>query len=227
MKYPRLITNRCKYIPTLIKDMDVLDVGCVEHSIENRRTGRWLHEHLRRSASRILGLDYEHEEINKLRREGYNVLAADATAFEIDRQFDAVVAGELIEHLSNPGLFLECAHAHLSDEGLMVLTTPNANCLIYFLENLLLGKEIDNPDHVSLYSPTTISLLLKRHGFCAEAIVFLAENTTYCHDSRAAKIAVMVKQIAQLVFGYVRPSLCHHMVVVARKKNSEQPSRES
>jgi SAM-dependent methyltransferase len=139
--------------------------------------------------------------------EGYNVVAADATNFSLDQEFDAIVAGELLEHLLNPGLFLECARRHLATNGILIMTTPNANCLIYFLENLILGREIDNPDHVAIYSPTTIALLLKKCGFTVDGIVFLAENTAYCHTSYAAKILVYLKQAVQLAIGYVSPSI--------------------
>jgi SAM-dependent methyltransferase len=138
---------------------------------------------------------------------GYNVVAADATNFSLDQEFDAIVAGELLEHLLNPGLFLECARRHLATNGILIMTTPNANCLIYFLENLILGREIDNPDHVAIYSPTTIALLLKKCGFTVDGIVFLAENTAYCHTSYAAKILVYLKQAVQLAIGYVSPSI--------------------
>ena len=217
MKYPRLVRDRCSYIPSLIKGMRVLDIGCVEHNLENRKRGHWLHDHLIKSSASVLGLDYEVDQIEQMRKEGYNVFAADATNFSLSERFDAIVAGELIEHLLNPGLFLECARKHLNPKGLLVMTTPNANCLIYFFENMILGREIDNPDHVALYSPTTISLLLRKCGFVVEDIVFLAENTAYCHASHTARILVYMKQAIQLVFGILRPSMCHHMIVIARR----------
>ena len=77
-------------------------------------------------------MDYEADEIEKLKAAGYNVVSADATHFDLQQKFDAIVAGELIEHLSNPGLFLDCSSRHLQNNGLLILTTPNANCLIYF-----------------------------------------------------------------------------------------------
>ena len=94
MKYPRLITNRCKYIPTLVKGLRVLDIGCVEHNLENRKHGHWLHDRLIQSASSVLGLDYEEEQVEQMKREGYHVVAADATDFSLSQEFDAIVAGE-------------------------------------------------------------------------------------------------------------------------------------
>lgn len=195
----------------------MLDIGCVEHNLENRKRGQWLHDHLRRSAGSILGLDYEADAVAALAAEGYNVVAGDATDFDLKRTFQTVVAGELIEHINNAGRFLDCARKHLDPGGEIILTTPNANCLIYFLENLILGEEIDNPDHVCIYSPRTIKLLLKRHGFEVTGVVFLAENTVYCHRSSGARFLVAVKLVVQRILAFFQPSICHHMLVIARR----------
>lgn len=198
----------------------MLDIGCVEHNLENRKHGHWLHDCLVKSASSVLGLDYEVEQVEQMRNEGYNVVAADATHFSLSEKFDAIVAGECIEHVLNPGLFLECVKMHLTPSGRLIITTPNANCLVHFLENLIIGHEVDNPDHVTLYTPTTITHLLKKSGFVVENIVFLAENTAYYHTLVASKILVHLKQAVQLALGCIRPSICHHMIVIARKNEN-------
>jgi len=221
MKYPRLVTDRCTFIPGLVKDLDILDIGCVEHDLENRKSGHWLHDCLVKSAKSVLGLDYEAEQVEAMNREGYHAVAANAEDFDLGRTFDAVVAGETIEHLLNPGNFLLSARKHLEPGGRIILTTPNANCLIYFMENLLLGREIDNPDHVAIHSPTTLTLLLNKCGYEVDGVVFLAENTAYCHASPVSKFAVILKQAVQLTLGWLRPSICHHMVVIAHRKEKD------
>lgn len=214
---PRVASNRCRFISELVRGRNVLDIGCVEHNLQNRDRGHWLHEYLRKTAKTLVGLDYETEAINALADEGYDVVVGNATCFDLGRTFETVVAGEVIEHIDNPGLFLDCVHRHLTTSGEIILTTPNANCLIYFLENLLLGHEIDNPDHVSIYSPRTISLVLSRHGFEVTNVVFLAENTMHCHRSHAARVLVGIKLLAQRLLASLQPSVCHHMLVIARK----------
>lgn len=216
----RLIYDRCDFLSELARDKNVLDIGCVEHSFENsvKRGSRWLHKRIKESATTVLGIDYEKEEVIKMQRAGYNVIQADAENFDLNQTYDIVMAGELLEHLSNPGNFLTCARRHLKPEGRLVLTTPNANCLIYFLENLILGHEIDNIDHVAIYSPTTIAQLLKRHGLEVEKHLFLAENTSFHHNSLTAKFLTNIKQALQVTLGYIQPSLCHHMITIAKLK---------
>ena len=65
----------------------------------------------------------------------------------------------LIEHLSNPGKFLDCAKRHLRRKGYLLLTTPNARH-----PQLWLVQKF-NPNHVQLYSLKILRNLLKRHGF--------------------------------------------------------------
>lgn len=215
---PRLIYDRCDFLSGLVRGKNVLDIGCVEHSFENsvKRGSRWLHKRIKDNAASVLGLDYEEEEVVKMQQAGYNVIQADAENFDLNQTYDIVMAGELLEHLSNPGKFLTCARRHLKPDGRLVLTTPNANCLIYFLENLILGHEIDNIDHVAIYSPTTISQLLQRHGLVVEKHLFLAENTSFHHQALTAKILTNIKQALQVTLGFLQPSLCHHMITVAR-----------
>jgi SAM-dependent methyltransferase len=215
MRHPWLITNRCTYIASLVAGKDVLDIGCVEHSLDKRRHGHWLHDYIRKSAAHVVGLDYEQAEVDKLNAEGYDVIAADATNFDIGRQFDVVVAGELIEHLLNAKGFLESVRKHLRPGGFLVLTTPNANCLLYFLENLVFGGEHDSGDHTCIYSPTTMQVLMRKCGYDVGQVVFIAENTAYFHKSLLAKLLVQVKQFAQLTIGLIRPSICHHFLVIA------------
>jgi SAM-dependent methyltransferase len=43
-----------------------------------------------------------------------------------DQTFDIVYASEVIEHVDDPGEFLKTLAAHLAEDGVLVLTTPNA-----------------------------------------------------------------------------------------------------
>jgi len=220
---PRIIFNRCDYLAALVHGKKVLDIGCVEHSFENslKNGTHWLHRRIKETAASVLGLDYEKAEVLKMQQAGYHVRHADAENFNLNETYDVIMAGELLEHLSNPGRFLECARKHLNENGRLVITTPNANCLIYFLENLLLGHEIDNTDHCSLYSPATLSTLLSRYEFKIEKHIFVAENTAYHHTSMTAKFLTGVKQIFQVLIGYIRPSMCHHMITIATVKHEK------
>lgn len=71
----------------------------------------------------------DEEGLKKLRSDGYNVRLMDAESLRLGEKFDVVIAGEIIEHLPNPGRFLERARAHLADGGELIVTVPNARSL--------------------------------------------------------------------------------------------------
>lgn len=151
----------------LVKNKDVLDVGCIEHSINAIEDNPfWVHSFLRDN-SNVLGIDILEKEVKIFKSAGYNMKVANAEMFKLRKKFEVVFAGELIEHLSNPGLFLQQSKKHLKNDGLLILTTPNT---FYTPRMLSYGCKMDddpivNGEHVNWYSPSTLATLLEREGF--------------------------------------------------------------
>jgi 2-polyprenyl-3-methyl-5-hydroxy-6-metoxy-1,4-benzoquinol methylase len=143
----------------------VLDIGCVQHDPGKRHDPNWLHQHLYEPAESVLGVDRDIEGVEKLQEAGYNVVTGDAEVLDIDGQYDYVVAGELIEHLSNPGEFLESVKDRLTDGGCLILTTRNVWCwarLKYLIQEA--GVPC-NPEHTRYHDEVTLRQLLERHGY--------------------------------------------------------------
>ena len=103
-----------EFISSLCAGKSVLDVGCVERSIAREGTPTWLHKHICRTASRAVGLDLLAPEVAELNRRGYNVICGDATSIDVGEHFDVVVAGEIIEHVGNPGALIQNLKRHLN-----------------------------------------------------------------------------------------------------------------
>lgn len=116
-----------KLICELCQDKDVLDIGCIDHSYETAMAlgENWLHKQLRDVAKSIIGLDILGEDVRKLNERGFNIVEGNAECFNFNRTFDVIVAGDIIEHLSNIGLFLECSKAHMHQDSICIITTPN------------------------------------------------------------------------------------------------------
>jgi SAM-dependent methyltransferase len=144
----------------------VLDVGCTDHVVRESSV-YWLHQHLRQKFPHVVGIDISEENLEKMRQLGYqNLYRMDAETFLLGEKFDSIVAGELIEHLSNPGLFLDQAHRHLNPGGRLILTTPFAFSLLYVLySNLKYPKTCENPEHTHWLCVETMRSLATRHGF--------------------------------------------------------------
>lgn len=145
----------------------ILDIGCVQHSLERIKSDSWLHGVLCNQFNDVVGMDILEEEIQELSDMGYNVVHGDAENFKLDKKFDTIVAGELIEHLANPGNFLECCAQHLKDNGKLVLTTPNPYWIEYTIRRAFNRLDV-NPEHTALYDEVVITQLLDRYDLKAE-----------------------------------------------------------
>ena len=207
------ILNRNEYFSTLSSNLNVLDIGCVNHNLTQYKVGEWLHNILKKSAKSLVGIDKETDCIDILKNQGYDVYAVDAENFNLNKKFDLIVAGEVMEHLSNPGNFLDCAKAHLYTDGQLVISVPNASSLNYFIQNLFFEHEKDNTDHCLLFSKITITRLLEKHGFNVKSINYCTEQNW---DGSG------ISHICRKYLGYIcsifRPNLCHHLVVLASLK---------
>jgi len=52
---------------------------------------------------------------------------------KINKKFDTIIAGEIIEHLENPMSFIQYCKSLLKQNGRLILTTPNATGIQYIL----------------------------------------------------------------------------------------------
>jgi SAM-dependent methyltransferase len=113
----------------------------------------------------VLGVDCLPEAIDQLRQRGFDAVCADVQTMDLGRTFDVIVAGDLIEHLSNPGLFLARVKAHLAAGGVFLVTTPNPVTFLRFLRALVSGKTHANKQHTCWFSSKVLCHLASRYGF--------------------------------------------------------------
>lgn len=77
--------------------------------------------------------------------------------------FDAVTLWDVIEHLQNPHRTISKIHSSLKKGGIIAMGTPNIESL--FAQVLGSNCPFLVRMHVILYSPKTLALFLKIHGF--------------------------------------------------------------
>ncbi|PYS97858.1 MAG: hypothetical protein DMF63_18500 [Acidobacteria bacterium] len=182
MKERLEIVQRLEFIKRVSTGKRVLHLGCTNwpYTLEAIDAGTLLHKDLAEVSAELYGFDYDQEGIDVLMSKGYdNLYRADLENLEdvaLDMQFDVIIAGEIIEHLNNPGRFLHGIKRFMNRETRLVITTVNAysgmRFLVYGLRGAGGNLEPVHPDHVSYYSYSTLSLILKRHGFTVENFMF-------------------------------------------------------
>lgn len=176
------LVQRLPFITEMCAGKRVLHLGCTnapytEDSINNDML---LHFKLEKIASSLYGIDSDQDGLDILKEhETDHLYFADLEhldLLELDETFDVIVAGEMIEHLNNPGLFLSGIRRFMNPETRLLITTINAYCGMRFVWYGLRGKrgkaEPVHPDHVAYYSYSTLSLLLKRHELNVESFLF-------------------------------------------------------
>jgi 2-polyprenyl-3-methyl-5-hydroxy-6-metoxy-1,4-benzoquinol methylase len=157
------VEDRRAYLVSVVKGRKVLDIGCVGHRVDLAEDGEHLHTLLRGSAGSILGVDILPKEIELLRSRGFNVICQDITAQPLNEKFEVIIAGEVIEHLSNPGGLFHAAVQMLAPGGRLVLTTPNP----YSDSNIrdaITGSFRESVDHVTLLTAYNVAELAEREG---------------------------------------------------------------
>jgi 2-polyprenyl-6-hydroxyphenyl methylase/3-demethylubiquinone-9 3-methyltransferase len=111
--------DECSRTP--LKGKSALDVGC---------GGGLLAEPLARLGASVTGIDASPEVIAVAREHmaamdlHIDYLAGDVQ--ELDGQFDLITAMEVVEHVADPGPFVQALARRLAPDGLLIMSTPNA-----------------------------------------------------------------------------------------------------
>ncbi|CAN5616064.1 hypothetical protein BH18ACI3_BH18ACI3_16930 [soil metagenome] len=176
------LVQRLEFIKSLCSRKKVLHLGCTNwpYTQEAIDAGTLLHKDLATVASELYGFDFDQEGIDFLASKEFDKLfRADLEKLQdvdLNENFDVIVAGEMIEHLNNPGMFLEGIKRFMNDDTLLVVTTVNAYSGMRFFVYGLRGRRGDHepvhPDHVAYYSYSTLKLLLARHGYNLSNFLF-------------------------------------------------------
>lgn len=158
----RKLSEKVKEVEQACKGKKVLDVGCVGQAI-SFEDPNWIHNRIKKVAGSIYGVDIDTEGILKLRKNGYKMLTIEELE-EKDEKFDIVLILDVIEHVNNPVELLRYYGQYLTDEGMLLVSTPNANRSASFVSILLTNTYSLNMEHVFAMCPKTFLEVLERAG---------------------------------------------------------------
>jgi 2-polyprenyl-3-methyl-5-hydroxy-6-metoxy-1,4-benzoquinol methylase len=208
----------------------VLHLGCAdEHTVAVKlKNQTHLHAQLAAVSRNLWGVDVSENALAELRHAGFdNLLRGDVEHLDeipelANQQFDVIIAGELIEHIFNPGLFLKASRRLCSSNTELILTTPNA--LVYSQTIFaLIDREAIHPDHMQMWSPTTLRNLVARSGFAVTEVCVYGDMPCVqlsADESIGRKLArVALRSLDAVVRQTIvrfRPWLNNGLIVVAR-----------
>jgi len=166
MKY----LNRNESILKMATGKYVLHLGAVgftdlEVNDRVKNFNKTLHYKLSAIAD-VIGVDYSANVIRELEKVNItNIKYGDVEKLQdlnIEGKFDLIIIGDLIEHLSNPGLMLEGIKRFCDENTIILITTPNAFGLPSFIRYLI-NRFKEGEEHVIGFNFFNISNLLKRY----------------------------------------------------------------
>lgn len=163
---------REEIIKKLIENKNVLDIGSIG---QTDLYSLWNLYPLFNVKS-ITGIDIE--EITNENKKLFNIttphfsseiVTGDMETYSFNKEFDVIIAGDVIEHVQNQGLFLSNIHKHLTKDGILIITTPNAKWPTVFLK--------PNLTHALWHDIYTLERILKITGF-------KIDNTRYYYGNK-------------------------------------------
>jgi 2-polyprenyl-3-methyl-5-hydroxy-6-metoxy-1,4-benzoquinol methylase len=169
--------HRISTILDLCEGPRVLDIGCAGKGTpsNNYIEKYYLHHHLIKKFPEVVGIDINSVNVKGMIAAGYkNILVMDAEDLDpsLLGKYDTIVAGDIIEHLSNPGHFLKGAVRCLNSKGRIVIATPNPFNPMFFFMYLKNYLRAFHPEHALWMCPQTLLQLADRYGLRVTRICF-------------------------------------------------------
>jgi len=147
--------KRIRIIQKYKKSGKLLDIGC--------SIGTFL-EVAKEYGYDCYGIDLNKQAIAAAKQKGLNVRVANIENNKINSKFDIIVMNDLIEHVTDPVKTMQIANKLLKKSGIIFLVTPNGGSIMAKIT----GKDwvhYKPNEHLSYFSPKTISILLKKAKF--------------------------------------------------------------
>ena len=118
---------------------------------------------------RIAAIEPNEELAERCKALGLETFEGGYEKVEILEKVSVIASFEVIEHLYNPSHFVQWCHKSLVKDGYLMLTCPN----IVGFDTFLLGKLSDSVDHehLNLFTPASLSILLNKNGFQVEKLL--------------------------------------------------------
>ena len=170
--YAGSVNDRMDVIMPLIRNGRILDMGVVDSRREKRDTKTQIENKVASSLfkqicdanSNTMGVDIDSDGVEILRKQGFDTQTADVVSMDLGEQFDTIVAGEIIEHLPNTGMFLENMARHLKNNGTLVITTPNPFYSKQSWKIWRYNKPSVHEEHTCWFDPITLTYLCRLSG---------------------------------------------------------------
>jgi SAM-dependent methyltransferase len=170
-----LVGDRPQFLVGLVADSTTIaHLGCTDapYTTERIARGELLHaalvEQAMAAGGTVVGIDVDASGIERLQEAlpGTSYLCCpfpEGLPLSERGRYDLVIAGEVLEHVANVGVFLGGCRQLLAPGGRLCVTVPNA-CSPKIGFRALAGTEVVHPDHWVYFGPKTLDRCLRSTG---------------------------------------------------------------
>lgn len=217
------IANRDDFVLSYCKSKKILHLGAVDSEFLEAKINRGTLFHLKLMSDpqikSVIGIDIDQKGIEILRKYNINnVIHGNLERLNevsLDEKFDIIMAGEIIEHLSNPGMFLQGTKKFFHESTEMIITTPNPFSYIRF-HHVMINKEIVHPDHKCWYSYITLRNLLQTHGFKVTKVLLYSYRDIKLINRFSPRILLNRSVLLRKIFYRVNPFFADGLIFVVK-----------
>ena len=161
----------CQAVFLVPEKSRVLEIGCA-----NGFMGNYL---IKNKKCSVFGVEMDKEVAEKAKERGLVVITGDIEKEETlnklkkEEKFQVILCTSVIEHLKDPGKALRNWRSFLSNEGLLIVSTPNIGHFSARIE-ILLGNfpshdyGIFDENHLHFFTLKSFQRLIKKNGFNLE-----------------------------------------------------------
>ena len=219
----------------LSPDCRLLDVGC--------GSGVFLHNMRITTGCEVYGVDFS-QAAARIAKQDYGIDIFAGSLLESpfpDSHFDLITAWSCLEHVNNPSQVLAKVFDLLKPNGWCVIQTPNFNS---FNARLFKSKwyHLDCPRHLYIYTPKTITHLLKKNGLPVQKVfydktskgilgslqyVVYGDNYNISHCNRIRRSSLLKAIVSPLSRVAALAKQSDTMVVLAQKCGQEPQGGDS
>lgn len=210
------VMGRMDFVLNRCKGKKVLHLGCIDEGLtaERLNSGELLHFKLINVATEVWGVDISKRGIQLLQEHGVDnlVLGNIEQIDEIEKlkghNFDIILLTEVLEHLNNPGLFLQRIKKLFDSDTTMIITVPNGLRLTGLMRQIK-GYEFVHPDHNYWFSYKTIKTLMEKNGYNVD------EMLTYSFFNSQ----LTVKNVAKKIWSIIHNKKKANKILLSNIKN--------